>query len=102
MRISDWSSDVCSSDLPPPCCHRRNSGGAALSSPPARTPPYKTGIAGYGRGNSANRACCRGYDIWRRAQGRSPDRKRVVQGKSVSVRVGRGGRRSVKKKKEDI
>src|SRR3546814_19874268 len=27
MRISDWSSDVCSSDLPPPLCRSRESGG---------------------------------------------------------------------------
>src|SRR3546814_13355706 len=36
---------------------------------------------------------------WARDRGESIDRKSVVEGKSVSVRVDLGGRRSIKKKK---
>src|SRR3546814_14361213 len=68
MRISDWSSDVCSSDLATPGpvsslhrrrCHRPASDGQRAD------------------------ACA--------------DRKSVVKGKSVSVRVDLGGRRIIKK-----
>src|SRR3546814_11093322 len=97
MRISDWSSDVCSSDL-----RRFN---------PA---------AGRGRaaclGRSARRAARISWrrrvqqekhsfhfrkqrlDLW--AHG-SIDRKSVVQGKSVSVREDLGGRRIIKKKQTE-
>src|SRR3546814_17674596 len=72
MRISDWSSDVCSSDL--------------------RGPELAGGVETSG---------------WREADKADPhpnllpegDRKSVVSGKSVSVRVDRGGRRIIKKKK---
>src|SRR3546814_13406609 len=42
MRISDWSSDVCSSDLPPPASH--------LHQPPGhvRNRPYISGCACHG------------------------------------------------------
>src|SRR3546814_17760924 len=88
MRISDWSSDVCSSDLPV----RRRFGGA-------RRGDALPGGGAAGLGRAAGR--CRG-------RGRSgggalggglhpPDRKSVAEGKSVSVRVDIGGRRSIKK-----
>src|SRR3546814_18795417 len=67
MRISDWSSDVCSSDLHPARDPRR------LSERGART-------RGVGPA---------------RGQGRG-DRKRVVKGKRVSVRVALGGTRMIK------
>src|SRR3546814_19856726 len=89
MRISDWSSDVCSSDLgtqtpAPPASHVDISIGmlrhAAAGMPAwrrpsagARTPPRHTAFPGY-----------------------AGDRQRVVQGKSVSVRVDLGGRRIIK------
>src|SRR3546814_19747121 len=79
MRISDWSSDVCSSDLFDGVMHfewleentplRRNRHG--IHEPAAR-------------GKRARR-----------------DRKSVVWGKSVSVRVDLGGRRIIKKKKNE-
>src|SRR3546814_9935309 len=68
MRISDWSSDVCSSDLTCCSCWDRNSADG-LATP--RRP----------RSVMAN-----------------TDRKSVVLGKSVSVRVDLGGRRIIKKK----
>src|SRR3546814_17124054 len=43
------------------------------------------------------RSRARGSCVEGRARGRA-DRKRVVQGKSVSVRVALGGRRTIKKK----
>src|SRR3546814_19916451 len=91
MRISDWSSDVCSSDLP------------------LRLTPVRIRIRQRPRDPAAvpflaaHRACMAadaGVEIdhqpeldlrWR-------DRKSVVSGKSVSVRVDLGGRRIIKKK----
>src|SRR3546814_17233976 len=87
LRISDWSSDVCSSDL-------RSPGRAGCR--PAPAPAGR----GSGRRRSARRArrdrpgnanggCCEACRA----------RKSVVQGKSGSVRVEVGGRRGIKKKK---
>src|SRR3546814_18689213 len=77
MRISDWSSDVCSSDL----------------SAAGRT--RCEGLAPAQRGRrAALRLSCRGRG-WRRG-GAGEDRKNVVAGKCVSVRVDLGGRRSIK------
>src|SRR3546814_16275552 len=79
MRISDWSSDVCSSDLR--SGHRgwqRQPEGISIAlgiSPRARRSRRSDG--------SATRVL---------------DRKRVVWGKSVPVRVDLGGRRILKKK----
>src|SRR3546814_15762867 len=71
MRISDWSSDVCSSDL---------SMGARMVGDLTETA---------GRGREA---------VWQgTGGGRRADRKSVVSGKSVSVRVDLGGRRIIKK-----
>src|SRR3546814_13370271 len=104
MRISDWSSDVCSSDLCriapirplstrahvsktlhlaylpqrcisdflPPACRRSSRG--KKDRPPRPSLPL-------------------------RADAASSDRKSVVEGKRVSVRVDPGGRRIIKKKK---
>src|SRR3546814_18905252 len=102
MRISDWSSDVCSSDLdsawPYPCglCaeplfYRGNDG---LGRSAARR--NRVWARGFHR---RSRSCphrwprCRGYQGRRRL-----DRKSVVKGKSVSVRVDPGGRWLIKKK----
>src|SRR3546814_10957272 len=76
MRISDWSSDVCSSDLPHAHvgddhgggAHPRRHGRAAQAHDPLRL--------GGGRRTGVARQ----------------DRKSVVKGKSVSVRVDLGGR----------
>src|SRR3546814_964917 len=64
VRISDWSSDVCSSDLP--------------------FNPYAV----------SKHAAFEATVNFREAYG---DRKSVVSGKSVSVRVDLGGRRTIKK-----
>src|SRR3546814_19302012 len=105
MRISDWSSDVCSSDLVP--LHSVTLERRARSSSSARASPA---------------GGCRGpwRQIWPPGSGLSStiptetpllaatcaadrpagERKSVAEGKGVSVRVDLGGRRSLKKKKQ--
>src|SRR3546814_10956651 len=95
MRISDWSSDVCSSDLlmlDALCDHRQsdgvgqiddggNDGGVTL----LRVDPVDEGFVDL-------------HDVERElAQRLKRDRKSVVSGKSVSVRVDLGGRRIITK-----
>src|SRR3546814_19128515 len=88
MRISDWSSDVCSSDLGSSACRNRpnwrGTGGRNWLPDPRRR-----------RTDAETR---HGLD---RCRPPAPaDRKSVVEGKSVSVRVDIGGRRIIKKKKK--
>src|SRR3546814_18305209 len=85
MRISDWSSDVCSSDLEArldrtrrPCC-RNETGGKKIDRAPLALP----------------RPDCARRPVLAKAA-----RKSVVSGKSVSVRVALGGRRLIKKTDE--
>src|SRR3546814_16208537 len=79
MRISDWCSDVCSSDLFPT--------DVELDDVPGdRTQVY----------DLAHVAGC-GALVRPRRPIRLQDRKSVVQGKSVSVRVDLGGRRTINK-----
>src|SRR3546814_10335214 len=104
MRISDWSSDVCSSDLLEG--HERHPGVAA------RTEGQHV-EAGEGHhildggvfhellGDRAGELLGpRQRSGWRQEIGIDQDRKSVVSGKSVSVRVDLGGRRIIKKKKK--
>src|SRR3546814_13538083 len=106
MRISDWSSDVCSSDLPLPLGLRRLAHAAA--------PALAAGRGGAGR----RREGLESQPHRRRAQSAEPDlpllhpggrrgeqllhealdRKSVVSGKGVSGRVDLGGRCIIKKK----
>src|SRR3546814_17648989 len=102
MRISDWSSDVCSSDL------RRAGGNGGGGGDCA----FRVGgrLAGRGGGAQMGRAAQLlprpRAGLWLRSGGAGiflvrragRDRKRVVSGKSVSVRVDLGGRRIIKKK----
>src|SRR3546814_13214837 len=99
MRISDWSSDVCSSDLPPPqmVANMRigNVDGYCVGEPwNARAIIDKLGFS-----------AATSQDIWpdhpekvlgTRSEFVQRDRKSVVSGKSVSVRVDLGGRRIIK------
>src|SRR3546814_15940569 len=89
MRISDWSSDVCSSDLA--FSDALGAGGF-------------DDILRLGRetDKEARAACalgeaCENVGIGPPAEG-GRDRKSVGEGKSVSVRVDLGGRRIIKKK----
>src|SRR3546814_11290633 len=97
MRISDWSSDVCSSDLtssawPRASCAstgRRDEGRAACGAhrPRAGAPSPRRPVRRHpGRALAEVDAAVRA------------DRKSVVSGKSVSVRVDLGGRRIIKQK----
>src|SRR3546814_18501821 len=91
MRISDWSSDVCSSDLPH-LAGRQHQARFARGQVPA----------------VARHAACRLQQLrlaprQRRSDGARhlrQDRKSVVEGKSMSVRVDLGGRRIITKKKK--
>src|SRR3546814_11149575 len=118
MRISDWSSDVCSSDL------LRLGFGHALDEGvgeelgvhlvPRRHPLEGAGPRleqrvrargdGGGRRGGGGRfggGCDAHLAITHHHRGgcKQEDRKRVVKGRSVSVRVDLGGRRIITKKK---
>src|SRR3546814_18347673 len=99
MRISDWSSDVCSSDLRPGWRAKPGCIFKARSGEKGKEPRDVDAD----RHRRARRPCGRR----RRQPARhisqqflhAADRKRVVEGKSVSVRVDFGGRRISKKNK---
>src|SRR3546814_13536037 len=100
MRISDWSSDVCSSDLARADAARRTTDVPG--------PPPVAGVEGplphrllrLGR-QPPPVPRRRRRDPPRRRPARE-ERKSVVAGKSVAVRVDLGGRRFIKKKKLQI
>src|SRR3546814_6282239 len=89
MRISDWSSDVCSSDLLRRVEQRAGQAGPrpAPDGPPrpVRAAHLQRRAGGQGQARAGPLPSC--------------DRKSVVEGKGVSVRVVPGGRRTIKKKK---
>src|SRR3546814_14819591 len=109
MRISDWSSDVCSSDL--------GEGYLATDADDTGEPRDDAGrdaravrraVAGHGGARPGRRPTgVRGRAARQpprlRDRVRAPrrDRKSVVLGTSVAVRVDRGGSRSIKKQKEE-
>src|SRR3546814_14031083 len=107
MRISDWSSDVCSSDLD----HQRKrqvTTNYRRSSAMARTTLFdksrRSSVIRQPVGSrpdiAVNRSTWLFQDQPFRECATVPlDRKSVVEGKSVSVRVDLGGRRSIKKTK---
>src|SRR3546814_14367385 len=91
MRISDWSSDVCSSDL----ARGVAVAGCRLAGGADRPPGHRDHRIG---GEDHDEG-----DHRRHPRSRVPrpgDRKSVVEGKSVSVRVDLGGRRIIKKNKQ--
>src|SRR3546814_12710832 len=115
MRISDWSSDVCSSDLA--VVAERHNGAIRPGEFAARVRNH-TNVAMRGAGAGiGRRAHQREFEqrrklavnalrahharVDRHAGGRPEDRTSVVSGKRVSVRVDRGGVRSIKKKTDD-
>src|SRR3546814_13492914 len=115
MLISDWSSDVCSSDLI--AQHSREAYGPRQHPPPpapserAMSERRKADEAAAAwdarlrgaRASSRDRAA---FQAWLKQDAEheaahdrlQADRKSVVEGKSVSVRVDLGGRRIIKKK----
>src|SRR3546814_14912210 len=92
MRISDWSSDVCSSDLARPCRRLSAFGRQARCPEPRFAACDRSGFAtGWSRLRRSRSATGR--------PSKAPtDRKSVVQGKSVQVRVDLGGRGLIKNK----
>src|SRR3546814_18430457 len=90
MRISNCSSDVCSSDL----AHKKRAG--VTSGPFLKSLRCRSGAGDVGRVDlyaGAHRRRQRDlFDIL--------DRKSVVSGKSVSVCVDRGGRRTTRKENQ--
>src|SRR3546814_14096243 len=104
MRISDWSSDVCSSDL----AGARDRGARGLSvrragalcrgsagGEPRDSSGGRTGERAAGRGAGA----ARGFDMaLQAAPDRLRDRKRVVEGKRGSVTGERRGPRIITQK----
>src|SRR3546814_18319996 len=91
MRISDWSSDVCSSDLVrfrPLAEHVDRAGPGEVAVLRGDADPQRVVTVGLQ------------VDVERAAHVVLPagDRKSVVSGKSVSVRVDLGGRRIIQQK----
>src|SRR3546814_14391934 len=85
MRISDWSSDVCSSDLP---ASLSEPWSACATSSTAAQLPSASQVAVTARSISprpVSLGAVPGRDIW------PTDRESLVQGKGVSVRVELGG-----------
>src|SRR3546814_19562241 len=94
MRISDWSSDVCSSDLGLAARRDRGRGaGRAARGEVHRRRQGTQGDRGAGQ-DRQHRRCLNGGGVLLAGL----DRKSVVLGRSVSVRVVRGGRRHIKNK----
>src|SRR3546814_20011445 len=112
MRISDWSSDVCSSDLQyeAPRPNEPRLMGAHYS---RAARPVNAILAGFSaslhrRFRRFSRAWARGPDDSRRRESGAPsrpgdaapaDRKSVVSGTRVAVRVALGGGRIIQEKK---
>src|SRR3546814_20128454 len=108
MRISDWSSDVCSSDLRWRGTPRGHEGQALAWVPPDKLPGYamppadRPVVAALLQPDrylvTPSPATPADDEAWLNTLQR--DRKSVVEGKRVSVRVDIGGLRSIKKKKK--
>src|SRR3546814_17301334 len=98
MRISDWSSDVCSSDL-----HRQRRDDESGPCHGAVVPRRRSAVGWIAGGRFAGSGGHAGLTKGRRARTPPPgaaspspgDRKSVVEGKSVSVREELGGRRNI-------
>src|SRR3546814_13380948 len=108
MRISDWSSDVCSSDLASrssssddlparyESCASRSASRAWLIPLPSSAATRASAAWSVARALAIS-ACVLARTLLRRASADRSEERRV--GKSVSVRVDLGGRRFIKKKK---
>src|SRR3546814_12052470 len=94
MRISDWSSDVCSSDLVMDKLNLANDAGFLGSDVISGRPEGMDDAAW-----RHQREVLAISQLHANVDAEIPDRKRVVSGKSVSVRVDLGGRRLIKKQR---
>src|SRR3546814_14627462 len=99
MRISDWSSDVCSSDLPF-YTDKATGLGLGLSISYNIVEAHGGTLTASTPGDGKGMLFSLSLPIVRQDDGTpEQDRKSVVEGKSVSVRVDLGGRRIIKQKK---
>src|SRR3546814_16512592 len=102
MRISDWSSDVCSSDLKPlmirSCCC--SSSDALVTDIPGSDAGMYSSVPSLRVGMNSLPKRDAGHRLANRTTS-AIDRKSAGKGKSVAVRVDRGGRRRIKKKKNE-
>src|SRR3546814_19793221 len=96
MRISDWSSDLCSSDL-----GTRTKPASVVSLNSMMV--MKSWIDRMKKASTTTSQANTSTRIVTALSKKvvKPDRKRVVKGKSVSVRVDLGGRRIIKKKNKE-
>src|SRR3546814_20659493 len=111
MRISDWSSDVCSSDLQtlPNIASKRNMICSVPLCNVSRSRLWAFPLALILCGSWRNVALSDQRQLRSMQRASLPtfpwltttDRKSVVEGKSVSVRVDLGGRRIIQKKREE-
>src|SRR3546814_13922621 len=110
MRISDWSSDVCSSDLlrwhllrytsssTPPSSRRAGRPGPPHEPQPRWSPPPPSPDSSWWRPRAPHSEPSSPSPALLSTT--PPDRKSVVEGKSVTGRVDLGGSRIIKKKKK--
>src|SRR3546814_10990058 len=98
MRISDWSSDVCSSDLAYDEMSPWRWGGTPFTHGCFPTPDGRARMLPIKQVAPAE-PLARWPMTLNTGRYRDQDRKSVVEGKSVSVRVALGGRRIIKKKR---
>src|SRR3546814_13624907 len=89
MRISDWSSDVCSSDLP----------GERVQAPSFWIDDHADRIIAHGQATDQTAPHLNFFRPGMADIEAVEDRKSVGSGTSVSVRVDLGGRRIIKKKR---
>src|SRR3546814_12347672 len=106
MRISDWSSDVCSSDLRLQEAMVKTGGNTNCTLTLALSYSARWEITEAARRLAkqvqSGEITPDDIDESRVAQQLTTDRKSVVSGKSVSVREDLGGGRSIKKKNKNI
>src|SRR3546814_17789426 len=100
MRISDWSSDVCSSDLIEANAPGSRGPRRSIFRSDKRLYRWQFDLGAPRRGLQSYVREPRRVHVSVRRSGK--DRKSVVKGKSVSGRVDLGGRRIIKKKKYNI
>src|SRR3546814_12296594 len=112
MRISDWSSDVCSSDLT--ACFCRSGFSRELLLPPLRRQGVRRRVCeplvraptnarklGWRAGRAGEGCSWHCWEPWEPPHSLTLARKSVETGKSVSVRGALGGRRLIEKQKNN-